>query len=55
MAVEIQGEAKGGIGGRRTIGGVEEDEKGAGEGERKGVVFMDRLDEADMGVFRRRA
>ena len=55
MAVEVQGEAKGGVGGRRTIGGVEEDEKGAGEGERKGVVFMDRLDEADMGVFRRRA
>ena len=50
MAVEVEGECGGCSAGRSTIGGVEEEER-----REKEVVFMDRLAEEDMGVFRRRA
>ena len=55
MAVEVQGEAERGAGAGRTIGGLEEEAGGQDEGSKRGVVFMDRLGEADMGVFRRQA
>ena len=50
MAVEVEGSGSECSRGRNTIGGVEEEERRGKE-----VVFMDRLGEEDMGVFRRRA
>ena len=41
--------------GRQTIGGIEAREKECGVKGSGEVVFRDRLDEEDMGVFRRRA
>ena len=54
MAVEVDGESWRGQGGRQTIGGVEVEEREESGGDR-GIVFMDRMAEEDMGVFRRRA
>ena len=55
MAVEVQGETKGEVREGRTIGGLEEEAGGSDVERRGGVVFMDRMGEADMGVFRRQA
>ena len=50
MAAEVEGSGSECSRGRNTIGVVGEEER-----RRKEVVFMDRLGEEDMGVFRRRA
>ena len=55
MAVEVDGTSGEDGTRRRTIGGIEEEVGAERAGEDRGVVFMDRLTEEDMGVFRRRA
>ena len=55
MAVEVEGDVGEAGGGRRTIGGVDEEEKGGVKSGGEGVMFRGRLSEEDMGVFRRQA
>ena len=55
MAVEVEGDVGEAGGGRRTIGGVDEEEKGGAKDEGGGMTFRGRLSEEDMGVFRRQA